>query len=388
MQYTHLFSRIAGPIVLTLVAAWLQPVWAAPSPDDYATQLKRLKARIYRIQVRIDQDLKQRDATRVELDRLERQIGDINQRLHEIRLQRELRKQRIEELHRTAARERQTLQAQTDQLGRLAYATYLTGRQSYLKMLLNQQDPSTLGRAMAYYRYLAGAKTRAIDELNQTLVSIEATELKLSEEQEALQVLEESQVTNRQTLKQRGLERSRLITALNRRITARGEELAGLKKNEQRLNRLLKELVEVLKDVPSGLSEDIPFGRMQGQLRLPIRAPISARYNQPKNGNLRWNGIFFSAREDQIVQVIHHGRVAFADWLRGFGLLLIVDHGDGYMSLYSHNKVLYKQVGDWVKTGEPIASVGASGGLDQPGLYFEIRHNGEPRNPLYWCKIN
>ncbi|MDH3695338.1 MAG: peptidoglycan DD-metalloendopeptidase family protein, partial [Gammaproteobacteria bacterium] len=129
------------------------------------------------------------------------------------------------------------------------------------------------------------------------------------------------------------------------------------------------------------------FPQMKGQLRLPVSAPISARFGQTnQESGTKWDGVWFSAPENTVVQAIYRGQVAYADWFRGFGLLLIIDHGDGYMSLYSHNKELNKSLGDTVETGDAIARVGSTGGLPKPGLYFEVRENGQPRNPLIWCK--
>jgi len=129
------------------------------------------------------------------------------------------------------------------------------------------------------------------------------------------------------------------------------------------------------------------FRKYKGKLPLPARGKIVARYGAPKNiGDLRWRGLFLAGREGQDVRSIFRGRVAFADWLRGFGLLLILDHGDGYMTLYGHNQSLYKEVGDWVEAGQVIAGMGNTGDITQPGLYFEVRHNGKPRDPLLWCR--
>jgi len=159
-----------------------------------------------------------------------------------------------------------------------------------------------------------------------------------------------------------------------------------LKENEQQLQRLLREIRDYLAARASRTPAEGAFRRMKGKMRLPVSAPIDAGYGQPRETGVRWDGIMFRPDNGADVSAIFEGRVVFADWLRGFGLLLIVDHGDGFMSLYSHNDSLFKQVGDWVETREVIAVVGTSGCLDRPDLYFEIRQDGEPQNPLSWCQ--
>lgn len=358
---------------------------AASEEQAYATQLERLRARIQSLKTEIERDKTKRDATEEALNTTERRIADINVKLLDTRKQLKQRSQRIEWLSADYRRHQQSLSQQTDKFGRLVYATYVMGRQGYIKMLLNQEDPTTLGRAITYYRYFARARAQQIDQINQTMSTLKQLQQRLDTENRELEELEKSQLDSRKNLHEHRRERELLIGRINQRIVSQGQELESLRRDERRLQRLLDELTAMMRDVPAELRTDLQFKQMRGRLRLPVRGRIQARFNQLKKGNMRWNGLFLTAREDQPVHAVFHGRIAFADWLRGFGLLLIIDHGDGYMSLYSHNKVLYKQVGDWVETGESIAAVGISGGLTEAGLYFEIRHNGKPRNPLIWC---
>ncbi len=381
--------RIVTPYIAAFLAATLsagQPCLSTASEEQsYAAQLERLRARIQSLKTDIEGDKTKRDATQEALNTTERQIADINAKLLNTRKQLKLRSQRIQWLTADYRRHQQRLSQQTDKFGRLVYATYVMGRQGYIKMLLNQEDPTRLGRVITYYRYFARARAQQIEQINQILETLKDLKQRLDAENRELQELAKSQVNSRKTLQEHRRERELLIGRLNQRIVNQGQELESLRRNEQRLQRLLDELTAMMRDVPAELRTDMQFGQMRGKLHLPVHGQIGARFNQPKKGNMRWNGVFFNAQEDQAVRAVFHGRIAFADWLRGFGLLLIIDHGDGYMSLYSHNKVLYKQVGDWVETGESVAAVGTSGGLTKAGLYFEIRHNGKPRNPLIWC---
>lgn len=371
--------------LLAVLSAGQPGLPAGSDEQSYATQLQRLRAKIHSLKTDIERDKTKRDATQDALNATEREIADINVKLLMTRKQLKQRSQRIEWLSADYRRHQQSLSDQTDRFGQLVYATYVMGRQGYIKMLLNQEDPTKLGRAITYYRYFARARAQQIAQINETMATLEQLKQRLDLENRELRGLEESQLHSRKKLNERRHERELLIARLNQRIVDQGLELKSLSRDERRLQRLLDELTAMMRDVPAEPRTDLQFTRMRGKLHLPVRGHIQAQFNQPKKGNMRWNGLFMAAREDQPVRAVFHGRIAFADWLRGFGLLLIIDHGDGYMSLYSHNKVLYKQVGDWVETGEPIAAVGTSGGLIEPGLYFEIRHNGKPRNPLIWC---
>ena len=256
-----------------------------------------------------------------------------------------------------------------------------------MKLLLNQENPERLGRTIAYYRYLSRARVKDILKVEELVAQLSQLKSQLQEEYAELKALEVDQLSQRKKLNDVRSERSTILAKLEQQIGSEQEELARLKGKAARLEKLLEDLENALADLPPEGTFNQPFSSMQGKLQLPVNGSISARFGQSKGTGIFWEGIFVDAQEGSIVQSIFPGRVAFADWLRGFGLLLILDHGDGYMSLYSHNQMLYKQVGEWVNAGETIAQVGSSGGLKKTGLYFEIRHNGEPHNPLIWCKV-
>jgi septal ring factor EnvC (AmiA/AmiB activator) len=176
-----------------------------------------------------------------------------------------------------------------------------------------------------------------------------------------------------------------LLAALEREIGAKDRRLKALVEDEARLQRVLATLRRALADLPRGFDAEKPFPTQRGHLPWPASGSVKAAFGARRGvGELKWNGILIAAPEGRAVHAVHRGRVAFADWLRGFGLLMIVDHGDGYMSLYGHNQHLLKEVGEWVEAGEAVASVGASGGRAESGLYFEIRHDGRPVDPVRW----
>jgi len=180
--------------------------------------------------------------------------------------------------------------------------------------------------------------------------------------------------------------RRRLLATLDREVSDRAQAIERLKQDEARLQRLLQQLEQVLPPLPGDFPKDGRFADQRGRLPLPVVGHIRATFGEPKKvGTLKWRGVLVDSPAGSDVRAVFRGRVAYADWLRGFGLLLILDHGNGYMTLYGHNQGLYKEVGEWVEGGEIIAAVGATGDTTYPGVYFEVRQNGKPRDPLQWC---
>ena len=264
-------------------------------------------------------------------------------------------------------------------------AAYEIGSQEYLKVLLNQEDPNEIARMLTYYDYFNQARSRQIESYNVTLLDLDRVTQELSEETVALGSQKRalgSQQTNLANVKK---EKEMTIKALINQISTTGSALLKLEQDRGRLEQLLGQLEENLGKLDAPRSAQ-PFAGMQGKLLLPVAGRISHRFgNQRNQGKLRWHGIFIDAAEGESVHAVHYGRVVFSDWLRGFGLLMIISHGEGYMSLYGHNQALFRETGDWVSAGEVIAAVGDSGGQDKTGLYFEIRIDGKPNNPQNWC---
>lgn len=359
----------------------------APAGADQQADLEALRSRIKEITAQLNQDRVRQSDVRDQLNRVEKKIADLNRALHATQTQIAAGNRRIEATQADIGELGRELADKHAQLQNLIYATYIGGRAEYFKLLLNQEDPNRLGRATVYYRYLSRARVVDIHQMEELIGRLNLLKAELEEERMELTALQAAQLSRREDLELARVERNALLEEIGRRIESNQDALAEAKRNAARLERLLRDLREALPSLPAGF--DRRFGKMRGKLSLPVRGAISARFGQPRGiSGMPWQGLLMDAQEGSTVYSIFPGRVAFADWLRGFGLLLILDHGDGYMSLYSHNQVLYKQVGEWVDDVEPIAAVGSSGGLKQAGLYFEIRQNGEPRNPLIWCKVN
>ena len=263
-------------------------------------------------------------------------------------------------------------------------AAHKIGKQEYLKMVLNQEDPNEISRVLTYYDYLNIARAQEVEGFRSILAQLEAVTESIAKENTQLQ-------GNRDTLdRQRGElqeEKDRKLVALrslNHRIAETGSELTKLARDRQRLEQLLDRINITEMSVPEA---SVSFKKMEGQLLLPVAGNISQPFGADRNvGKTRWGGVFIDAPEGEPVYAVHYGRVVFADWLRGFGLLLIVNHGEGYMSLYGHNQAINRETGDWVLAGETIATVGDTGGQNKTGVYFEIRIDGTPSDPQRWCQ--
>ena len=264
-------------------------------------------------------------------------------------------------------------------------AAYEIGNQEYLKVLLNQEDPSEIARMLTYYDYFNQARSKQIESYNLTLSDLDRVTLELTGEAVVLESQRKALGTQQRNLAKVQKEKQITLQVLINQISTTGSALSKLEQNRGRLQQLLDKLQESLANLDAPRSTQL-FAGMQGKLLLPVEGRIIHRFgNQRNQGKLKWHGILIDAAEGASVYAVHHGRVVFSDWLRGFGLLMIISHGEGYMSLYGHNQALFRETGDWVSAGEVIAAVGDSGGQDKTGLYFEIRIDGKPNNPQSWC---
>ena len=252
-------------------------------------------------------------------------------------------------------------------------------------MLLNQEDPDEIARMLVYYDYFNKARADQIKLYNRTLAQLEQVSLALADE---LTLLRENQLAlnlERQRLAQAQKEKQATLNTLIARIKAAGSEITRRQQDRSRLEQLLSRLQSRLANIPIP-GDATPFSEMRGKLLMPVQGRVAHRFGQRRNqGRMKWQGVLIDAPEGDPVYAVHYGRVVFSDWLRGFGLLLIISHGDGYMSLYGHNQVLYRETGDWVAAGHVVATVGDSGGQNRAGLYFEIRIDGKPSDPQQWC---
>jgi septal ring factor EnvC (AmiA/AmiB activator) len=261
-------------------------------------------------------------------------------------------------------------------------AAYTTGQHDYLKLLLNQDQSEKIQRTISYYQYLNQARTKEIDNFQVTIAQLLEVSTEHQTQIEHLQKLKDEQLQQDAKFRQSKTQRSKTLKKLGRKLLSSQQQLNKLKAEENNLNQALTKLAALIRaeiDL-TGLS------KLKRKLSWPVKGRILHSFGTRKQGYLKWKGVLISAPISRQVQTIHNGKVLFSDWLKGYGLLTVIDHGNGYMSLYAHNQTLLKSVGDRVETGEPIALIGQSGGLEQSGLYFEIRHQGKALNPKLWCR--
>ena len=360
-------------LILTFLLVLPPTAWG--TAEEQRAKLELLRDRITGLRAQMDSTSGERTELSKALQQAEQQIG---------RLARKLRV--LEELRNEQAQQQRALAEQRRALARQVNAAYAMGRQERLKILLNQQDPATVSRMMVYYDYLNRARAQKMDNIRRQMERLAQTEYEIQLEQRQLAYLQREQQDELAAMRESQAIRQDVVARLTRELQDQGRQLDRLQADERDLKTLIRGLEEALADIPASHPQQIEFAGLRGRLPWPARGRIVKRFGAPKLGNLVWDGVMISAPEGQEVRAVHHGRVAFADWLRGFGLLLIVDHGDGYMTLYGHNQSLFKEAGDWVEVNEPVALVGSSGGQEQAGVYFGIRHQGRAVNPAKWCR--
>jgi len=284
------------------------------------------------------------------------------------------------------SKEKQQLDTQKNRQERLLAqqlrSAYTTGQHDYLKLVLNQDESEKIQRTISYYQYLNKARMIEIDTFQSTITQLMQVTTQHQEQVDRLQALKINQQKQRKSLNKNKNKRSKTLASLSKELLSSKQQLAKLKGEEANLTAALQKLTALIRaevDL-TGLS------KLKRKLSWPVKGRLLRSFGSRKQGYLKWKGVLLAAPIGRQVQTIHSGTILFSDWLKGYGLLTVIDHGNGYMSLYAHNQTLLKSVGDRVETGEPIALVGQSGGQDQAGLYFEIRHQGKAVNPKLWCR--
>ncbi|MCZ6879609.1 MAG: peptidoglycan DD-metalloendopeptidase family protein [Gammaproteobacteria bacterium] len=270
-----------------------------------------------------------------------------------------------------------------NELGRQLRSAYISGRQERIRLLLNQENPAALGRVMTYYGYLTEQRTALLKIVEQGLARLRQLDRRAEEETGRLVGLERKRQKELARLVTARQDRAEIVDGLERQISSSGRQLASMQIQEQELQHLMNSLQRALVEFPMVVRD--PFAGKKGSLGWPLKGRLINDFGQPRaGGRLRWQGIMLGAVRGTEVRAVYHGRIAYADWLPGMGLLMVIEHGDGFLSLYGHNEALYREVGDWVEAGETIGIVGDSGGKLLSALYFEIRRGVTPLNPHQW----
>jgi septal ring factor EnvC (AmiA/AmiB activator) len=372
----------------TVLVAFLLAAGSTVNAQDQVTpaQVKALKEEIAGINRWLADAEEDRSELEQTLANAEREISRLTRERRELQEQRRQQARELDQLEQSEKELDNRLRQQRTALRRQLRGAWMEGRAPAIKVLLNEANPEEIARTMTYYEYLSGDNLRRLETFNETLAELKATRQQKLQAQAEVIRLEEQVSERQQSLKTQKTSREQALAALKQDISERRDERSSLEADRDRLEKLLQEVEEAIASIPSP-TETEPFNQRQGQLDWPAPGKLVATYGgSMAQGHLRRNGILLNTEEEAEVQSVHYGRVVFANWLRGFGMLTIVDHGEGYMTLYGHSSSLLTSPGDWVRAGETIALAGRTGGTEDPAVYFELRHNGKPQNPIGWLQ--
>ncbi|EDX89292.1 murein hydrolase activator EnvC [Alcanivorax sp. DG881] len=371
-------------LLLLLLLPALLPVSGVADTAPSKAQLEKLKSRISELSEAQSRELRERDSVQASLREAELRISRLTREQRNLEKKASTARQRLDSLEAEQAVLAAEKRTQLDWLGKTVRASYQAGRQERIKLLLNQEQPDQIARLLRYQEYYQRARSNRLKAVNGELDELKAIALRVEKARQVLLEKRTDVQRHADKLQDAQKERQATLASLNRSLDDRGSNLNQLKADQQRLQTLLADMQRSLNDIPADLGGK-PFGNLAGKLPWPVEARISTGYNSRREGALRWQGVIFNAAPGTPVRAIHAGRVVFADWLRGYGLLTIVDHGNGYLTLYGYNQSLLREVGEWVSAGDSLALAGNSGGNRTNGLYFEIRHRGKAVNPTRWC---
>jgi septal ring factor EnvC (AmiA/AmiB activator) len=408
-------------LFVLLALSW--PLCAsANQADRKQSELDALKQRLQTLQQDFRDTQTHRQEAADDLRQSERAISSAVRQLRQLDGERQRTQSDLQSLTQQAEAASTRIRTQQAHLAQTLKGAYQRGQGDALKLMLNGADPNQTARDLRYLAHLSHAQQAMIETLRADLAHLSALQQQASQKTTELAQLQAAHEAEQQKLLADKHTREQVLQKLSVQIKQQRREIANLKRNErsltqlvERLNRLMAQQaareaeraraaqqaretergpagpqrrpVAVNTDTPVAFRSSQPFSRLKGLLHLPVAGELMNRFGAPREGGgLSWKGVFIRAAQGTAVKAIAAGQVVFAEWLRGFGNLIIVDHGDGYMSLYSNNESLYKQVGERVQPGDAIAAVGNSGGQPDTGLYFEMRHQSRPVNPLDWVK--
>lgn len=359
-------------------------------------ELENLRKRITAMQQEFEKTSESKSEAADALRESERAISDSNRKLSELSAKQREADHKLGELQAQELQLGKSIATQQVLLGKLLYQQYIGGKQEYLKLLLNNQNPNQVARDLQYYQYIARNRAAWLATLHNDLATLNTVSAATRAQRIELDQLRADQALQRKSLEKDQHARQAVLSKISLQLHQQRREINRLQRDENRLATLVEKITKLLAqpkskslfrndNLPDNRFDGSPFDQLKGKLALPVKGEITNRFGAPRpDSTVLWKGLFLRTSTGQTVKTIAAGRVVFADWLRGFGNLLIVDHGKGYMSLYGNNETLYKQVGDMLRGGDTIAAVGNSGGNENSGLYFELRHESKPLDPLKW----
>ncbi len=415
-QLDQRWRASASVLCLSALLCFAIPVQAAkPKPQE---ELSELRGRLDKLQ----KELSKKEASRAEaadaLKESEQTISAVNRKLNDLSVKQRTAQAEVANLQNRIAAMEGRITEERKRIEKILQTRYMRGAQDSLKMVLTGQDPATVARQLYYYSYISRARTELMGRFRLDAEKLALLKSESQNKADELSLLQEEEAKGKQQLQAEQLKRKQVLAQLSQQIAEQRKEIGRLKQNEQRLTRLVEEINRLLakkradeakqraleaeakagkkprsKAPPVQRNDDVPddslagkaFASLKGRLKLPVRGELANRFGSPREaGGPSWKGLFIRAKTGETVRAIADGRVVYSDWLRGFGNLLILDHGGGYMSLYGYNEALLRAVGESIKSGDGLAKVGSSGGNADSGLYFELRYQSKPLDPLGW----
>ncbi len=374
-------------LVLTLVSLLAAGLRAEDDLSLRQQELKALQGQIKSLQDDVKKHQAEVSEQRQALETTERELGEQSRRLRETEQRLSQARTRLEELGAEQGRLEEQLESQREAMADLLRLAYKQNNQPLIKLLLSGRRPEALARQMHYFAILN-------EDQNEQLQQWIEQSNRLAEVIEEQKALTESLETDKallletqQKLTSQKNRRAQILANLKAEAQAAEQELARKQSEQEQLNELITRMEAELADLSLEFPEGVAMAEVKGRLPWPLEGRLRAGFGSSIDGSrLNWQGWWIGGDSGAEVRAVHHGRVVFSDWLNGFGLLIILDHGDGMMTLYGRNQSLLRTVGEWVNAGDVIAEVGLSGGFSEPGVYFELRRNGQPENPANWLK--
>jgi septal ring factor EnvC (AmiA/AmiB activator) len=396
-------------VLATLIGTALSCAHAQDARTEKKAELRELQGRIDSLRKDLAKSETHRSEAADSLKEAEQAISASNRQLRQLAENRAELRRDLNELDAQSARLERQIGSQQRHIGDLLYRQYLRGDNDAMKLLLAGEDPNQIARDFHYLKLLSHAKTEVVDDLRNALAEKQKVAEAVRDKTDKLAENEKKQQEQRRDLLAQQKKRQVVLAGIADKIKSQRKEIETLKQNEKRLSKLIDGLTRLVAKPPTKRSKAAKstdqttpalrnnrepdasfngeFAAQRGRLRLPVRGDVTNRFGAPRAEGTHWKGLFVRAPEGAEVKSVAEGQVVFADWLRGFGNLLIIDHGDGFLTVYGNNESLFRQTGDKVKGGETVASVGNSGGNPESGLYFELRHQGQALDPLKWVTL-
>lgn len=375
----------AALLLFTLLAALGAAAQESDKPErEHAeARLQDVLEEIAGLQQEIQESRGEHRKEQEQLRQLDLAIQQVNLQYRALETEKQSHEEELQKLQRQREDYLASLDERLAQLAEQVRLTYRSGKQSRTRLVLNQDDPGKIGRMLAYYDYINRAQVEKIAGLREALTRLETLQQPIDAELARIAVLQQEQRDILTQLEQQRASRSELLLQIADHIDDSESALQEREQNRRDLQALIEKLTDVLADIPDDLESHAGVAQQKGRLPMPVKGPVRHAFGQGRNSELNWQGWLIGAEAGTEVKAVAYGRVAFADWLRGYGLLIIIDHGDGYMTLYGHNESLLNDAGEWVDAGETISIVGANPGSGQ-GAYFELRRNGKAVDPAAW----